>query len=80
MDENRDFSAIGGQTVAVSKYANKNNYSSIYRNYLGFETSSKYSLGRIRESFEKTNGIMGIGAPYRIMRKNLFTNYILCLK
>ena len=76
LDENPDFSAVSGQTVAVSKYANQNNYFSIYRNYLGFETSSEDSIGRMRESFEKTNGIMGIGAPYRIMRRNLFTNYM----
>lgn len=76
LDDNSDFSAISGQTVAVSKYATQNNYFSIYRNYLGFETSREDSLGRMRESFEKTNGIMGIGAPYRIMRRDLFTNYM----
>ena len=76
LDENQEFSTVSGQTVAVSKYANQNNYLSVYRNYLGFETSSEDSVGRMRESIEKTNGVMGIGAPYRIMRRNLFTNYM----
>lgn len=76
LDENSDFSAVSGQTVAVSKYANQYNYFHIYRNYLGFETSREDSIGRMRESFEKTNGAMGIGAPYRIMRRILFTNYM----
>ena len=76
LDDNPDFSAISGQTVAVSKYANQNNYFSIYRNYLAYETSNEDSLGRMRESNEKTNGIMGIGAPYRIMRRSLFTSYM----
>lgn len=76
LDENPVFSTIGGQAVAVSKYANKNSYFSIYRNYLEFETSSEDSVGRMRESIEKTNGAMGIGAPYRIMRRTVFKSYM----
>jgi hypothetical protein len=76
LDDNPDFGAISGQTVAVSKYANQYNYFSIYRNYLAYETSNEDSLSRMRESNEKTNGVMGIGAPYRIMRRSLFTSYM----
>lgn len=76
LDENLDFSTISGQTVAVSKYGNHSSYFSIYRNYLGYETSSENSLSRVRESTGKTDGAMGIGAPYRIMRRDLFTSYM----
>ena len=76
LDENLDFSTISGQTVAVSKYGNHGSYFSIYRNYLGYETSSENSLSRVRESTGKTDGAMGIGAPYRIMRRALFTSYM----
>jgi hypothetical protein len=80
LDQNQDFSTVSGQTVAVSKYANQYNYFFIYRNLVGFETTSENSLGRVRESSEKTNNIMGIGAPYRIMRRSLFTNFIEALR
>ena len=76
LDENLDFSTVSGQTVAVSKYGNHSSYFSIYRNYLGYEISSENPLSRIIESTSKTGGAMGIGAPYRIMRRALFTSYM----
>jgi glycosyltransferase domain-containing protein len=76
LDENLDFSTISGQTIAVSKYGNHISYLSIYRNYLGYETSSENPLSRARESTSKTYGTMGIGALYRIMRRDLFTSYM----
>jgi glycosyltransferase domain-containing protein len=76
LDQNPDFDTIGGQTVAVSKYANHYNYLSIYRSSLGYETTSEDSLSRMKESIEKNQGSMAIGAPYRIMRRALFTSYM----
>jgi len=76
LDENQEFSTVSGQTVAVSRYANQNNYFIIYRNNLGFETSSEDSVNRMKESTEKSDGTMRIGAPYRIMKRELFNNYM----
>lgn len=76
LDQNPDFDTIGGQTVAVSKNANHYNYLSIYRSCLEYETTSEDSLSRMKESIEKNQGRMAIGAPYRIMRRALFTSYM----
>jgi hypothetical protein len=76
LEENLDFSTVSGQTVSISKYGNHFNYHLAYRNYVGYETLNNDALGRIKESVVKNSGAMGVGAPYRIMRRDLLINFL----
>jgi hypothetical protein len=80
LDENPDFSTISGQCIAISKYGNQCSYSYIYSYYLGYETLTEDPLSRMRESSEKTDLAMGVGAPYRIMSRELFLNFMAAIE
>lgn len=76
LEENLDFSTISGQTISISKYGNHFDYNLVYRNYVGYETLKFDALGRTEESIDKNSEAMGIGAPYRIMRRDLLVNVL----
>jgi glycosyltransferase domain-containing protein len=75
LDKNPEFSAAAGQTVATWKYGNQECYNFAYSDNLKYETTKNSALGRVYESISSNRGVMRIGAPYRIMRQQVFTNF-----
>jgi len=76
LEENSDFSTVSGQTISISKYGNHVNYNLAYKNYVGYQTFKNDALGRAKESILNNSGAMGIGAPYRIMRRDLLIKFL----
>jgi hypothetical protein len=76
LDINEDYSAIGGQASALWKHSGRNNFGLIYKNNLNYQTHRDLPLERAFESIDKSSGAQHIGAPYRIMRKQVFKNWV----
>jgi len=76
LETNEDYSAIGGQTAALWKHSGRNNFGLIYKNNLNYQTNKDLPLERAFESIDKSSGTQHIGAPYRIMRKQVFKNWV----
>lgn len=76
LEENSDFSTVSGQTISISKYGNHVSCHLAYKNYVGYQTFNNDALGRTKESFVNNSGAMGIGAPYRIMRRDLLIKFL----
>lgn len=76
LDINDDYSAIGGQTAALWKHNGRDNFGLIYKNNLNYQTNKDLPLERAFDSIDKSSGAQHIGAPYRIMRKQVFKNWV----
>ena len=76
LDFNEEYSAVGGQTAAVWKNSGRYNFGLIYKNNLNYQTNKNLPLERAFESIDESSGTLHLGAPYRIMRKQVFKNWV----
>ncbi len=76
LDLNEEYSAVGGQTAAVWKNSGRENFGLIYKNNLNYQTTKNLPLERAFESIDEASGALHIGAPTRIMRKQVFKNWV----
>ena len=79
LDNNREFSAAAGQCVATWRYGNHECYNFAYSENIRYKTTKDSALDRVHESIDSNLGVIRIGAPYRIMRRQVFTNFLAAL-
>ena len=71
LEENENFSSVGGRTLAIGKYGQQLTGTSAYSNMNNYRNSSNSSLGRICNHYNMEFGNR-IGGIYRLMKTENF--------